>query len=49
MTLGDEIRRMNDEELADCVADIFSTILANMSSEVIAKGLVEMLKKEMEE
>ena len=46
MTLGDEIRNMNDEELAEYIAGIFTTLLANMSTEVISKGLFEMLKQE---
>lgn len=49
MTLGDEIRRMNDEELAEYMAEIFTTLLANMNAKVISKGLVEMLKQEVEE
>lgn len=49
MTLGDEIRSMNDEELAEYMAEIFTTLLANMNAEVISKGLVEILKQEVEE
>ena len=49
MTIGDEIRNMNDEELSEYIAKIFTTLLANMSTEVISKGLVEMLKQEVEE
>lgn len=49
MTLGDEIRSMNDEELAEYIAEIFTTLLANMSAEVISKGLVEILKQEVEQ
>jgi hypothetical protein len=49
MTLGDEIRSMNDEELADYMAKIFTTLLANMDAEVISNGLFEILKQEVEE
>lgn len=49
MTLGDEIRRMNDEQLAAYMAKIFTTLLANMDAEVISKGLAEILRQEVEE
>jgi hypothetical protein len=49
MTLGDEIRSMNDDELADYMSKIFTTLLANMDAEVIAKGLAEIIKQEVEE
>jgi hypothetical protein len=49
MTLGDEIRSMNDDELADYMSKIFTTLLANMNAEVISNGLVEILKQEVEE
>jgi hypothetical protein len=47
MTIGDEIRRMNDEELAVYMAEIFTTLLANMNAEVISNGLVEIIKQEV--